>query len=1077
MASRTDPERAGDDLALPLRQGLQAAAACARALAAPAERHRIGGLWGSSAALAAAVLAAGRGRCVAVAPTAEAADALVLDLPLLAPGLQVVLLPVEEEGLPEGPELSANRSERLVALAGLADGGEGVLVVPGPVLLENPPAPEGESLPIARGERVDRDALVARLVAAGMARVPLVAAPGELSVRGDILDIYPWAARNPVRLELIDDVVDELRRFEVDSQVSVEVLERVTLPLGGAPGRAGPAERLTRRLPDDMPVFILDPPRLADRLAEVAFEHGIAPREIKAELAALAAHPGADLYPLALGDPDRDIGVATVGGDRRPEQEVLAGWREAGRTVLLLSDSEAESARLGELLAERGCRPGPDLRLRVGRLSTGFALPAPGPVVVHHHELIGRRPVRRSRPRRVIATRALDSLAELQAGDFVVHLTHGVARFQGMERLAREQGEEDFLVLEFAEDTRLYVPASRIDLVERFVGADSRGPKLDRIGGRTWKNRKEKVARAVADLASQLLSLQASRSAGEGFAFPPDDPLQARFEDAFPYEDTPDQATAWAAIREDMERPRPMDRLLVGDVGFGKTEVAVRAAFKAVLARRQVAVLVPTTILAEQHFETFSRRMAEEAVRIEVLSRFRGASAQDAVVAELLAGKVDIVIGTHRLLGKDVKIPQLGLVIVDEEQRFGVAHKERLKELRATVDVLTLSATPIPRTLHMAMSGLRDIASIRTPPPGRRPVVTKVSYDDDAVLRKALIHEVGRGGQAFVLHNRVQTIGTMLERVRALLPTARAALAHGQMASDELREVVEAFARGEVDVLVCTAIIESGIDIPRANTIIVTDSHRFGLADLHQLRGRVGRENVQAWAYLLVPHEKLPGDAERRLKAIEEYSSLGSGLPIALRDLELRGAGNLLGSEQSGHIMTVGYDMYCRLLRAAVARSRGQRVEEEPGEIEVDLGLTAFLPADYVTDAGVRMSLLRRLAAAGVRHLETIEREIVDRFGRLPVPARELLDLFRLRRLVRQAGLSSVLADGFGGAVLTVGDERDFTRAAPFDARELQPVAPRRWRVDWPASVASPSDRLAWLLARLSRKPAPARAR
>jgi transcription-repair coupling factor (superfamily II helicase) len=677
--------------------------------------------------------------------------------------------------------------------------------------------------------------------------------------------------------------------------------------------------------------------------------------------------------------------------------------------------------------------------------------------------------VRRSRARRVIATRALDSLAELHPGDYVVHLTHGVAVYRGMERLAREQGEEDFLLLEFAEETRLYVPASRIDLVERFVGGDTRGPKLDRIGGRTWKRRKDRVARAVADLASELLNLASARGGGEGHAFPPDDPLQARFEAAFPYEDTPDQETAWAQIRADMETPRPMDRLLVGDVGFGKTEVAVRAAFKAVLAGKQVAMLVPTTILAEQHHETFARRMAEEPVRIEVLSRFVGEAEQRAVLADLAHGKVDIVNGTHRLLGQDVRIPELGLVIVDEEQRFGVAHKERLKRLRTTVDVLTLSATPIPRTLHMALSGLRDIASLQTPPPGRRPVLTKVGYDEDGTLRAAILHETGRGGQVFVLHNRVQGIDGVLERVRRLVPTARTDCAHGQLAAGDLRAVVEAFAGGELDVLVCTSIIESGIDIPRANTIIVTDSQRYGLADLHQLRGRVGREQTQAYAHFLVPRDAgLGGDAGRRLKAIEEYASLGSGLPIALRDLELRGAGNLLGSEQSGHILTVGYVMYCRLLRRAVQGARGRVQDGEPGEIEVELGVTAFLPAEYVPDPGVRMSLLRRMAAAGNRRLDTLERELADRFGRIPPPARELLSLFRLRHMVRLAGISSLLLDGFGGIVITVTDERAWDARGPFPREQLSTLSPGRWRYALPEAVRTPEQRLAHLLQRFA---------
>ena len=1071
-------------MARALRAALGGLPAIASALE-PLERRALGGAWGSSAALACGSLAAGRGRSIAIAPSAESADALLLDLAFLFPELPVVLLPVEELLLSSGPELAANRSERLVALASLDAPGDGLLVVPGPVLLEELPATEGARLELAAGATIDREALLARLTDAGLARMSLVASPGEFSLRGDILDIYPWAADHPVRVELLDEQIEELRRFEVDSQRSIETLRSISLPLGGqprpspaAPGWAVPRDlRLPSRLPEGAAVFVVDPPQLKDRLAEVAFELGAPPREIDWALQQLAARPGVDFYSLGLGEPERDLGMSSVSGASRPEQERLAAWRAERRLIFVLCDTEAEAERLGEVLAERGCPPGSDLSLLPGRLSAGFAFPGSGPVVVHHHELIGRRPVRRSRPRRVIATRALDNLAELNPGDHVVHLTHGVGVYRGMERLAREQGEEDFLLLEFAEETRLYVPASRIDLVERFIGADGggKGPKLDRIGGKTWKRRKEKVARAVADLAAELLTIQAARTQGQGFAFPPDDSQMGRFEASFPFEDTPDQGAAWALVRLDMQSERPMDRLLVGDVGFGKTEVAVRAVFKAVLAGKQAAVLVPTTILAEQHHETFSRRMAEEPVRIEVLSRFRSEGESHVVLKDLEVGKVDIVIGTHRLLGRDVKFKDLGLVVVDEEQRFGVEHKEHLKALRTTVDVLTLSATPIPRTLHMAMSGLRDIAAIKTPPPGRRAVITKVGYDEDGVLRAAILHETARGGQVFVLHNRVESIGEVVGRVSRLVPTARIGMAHGQLPSSELREVIDRFSDGELDVLVCTAIVESGIDIPRANTIVVTDSQRYGLADLHQLRGRVGREHVQAYAHFLVARdEPLAGDAQRRLKAIEEYTSLGSGLPIALRDLELRGAGNLLGPEQHGHILTVGYDMYCRLLRRAVAQAKGQKVEEEPGEIEVELGLTAFLPATYVPDEAVRMSLLRRLASAGGRKLEALEREMVDRFGKIPPAARQLVELFRLRALVRQAGLSSMLVDGFGGVVLTIGDDRAWERASPFAEHELTWISIERRRHALPERASTPAERLRYLLERFTpaKKPA-----
>ncbi|MCB9898698.1 MAG: transcription-repair coupling factor [Planctomycetes bacterium] len=1042
-------------------------------LLAGARRADVAGLWGSAPAVVVGAACEGRGRIVALAPSPETAESLVLDLSTFFPELAVSLLPVSEEDAVVGPELKANRSERLFALATLDETTDGVLVIPAAVLLEALPAPDGERVVVARGGKLDRERLLAQLAEAGFERVPLVAAPGEVSLRGDILDVYPWAAEHPVRIELFDDEVEDLRRFSVDSQRSVETLDVVTLSLGSGDARS---TTLLDVLGLDTTVLLVDPPKIKDRLAEASFERGVEPRRVTWMLERLHDRPGGDLFALDVGLPETDVSLQSVGGDPRSEEEVLRAWQESGRRVALLSDTEADNERLAQRLAEGGFPLDGTLVFCAGRVTAGFAFPAGGPVLVQHHELLGRRAVRRRRPKRVVATRALDSLAELNPGDYVVHLLHGVARYHGMERLAREQGEEDFLVLEFAEDSKLYVPASRIDLVERFIGGDVRGPKLDKLGGKTWRRKKEKVSQAVQDLAAELLEIQARR-AGEGHAFPPEDKIEVRFALSFPYEDTPDQHTSWHQVRGDMEKSRPMDRLVVGDVGFGKTEVAVRAAFKAVMGGKQVAVLVPTTILAEQHHETFARRMSEEPVRVESLSRLSGDAATTDILADLRAGKVDVVIGTHRLLGSKVKFKDLGLVVVDEEQRFGVVHKERLKQLKSSVDVLTLSATPIPRTLHMALSGLRDISTIRTPPPGRRPVVTRVTYESDELLQNALRHELHRDGQVFLLHNRVETIGRVLDRVHTLVPHARAAYAHGQMPTREMQGVVDAFARGELDVLVCTTIVESGIDIPRANTIIVLDAQRFGLADLHQLRGRVGREDTQAYAFFLVPPGKLGEQAERRLKAIEEFSSLDAGLPIALRDLELRGAGNLLGAEQSGHIMAVGYDMYCRLLQKAVAAAQGKPVADEPGEVEVDLGLVAFLPADYVPDEALRMALLRRLAHAGRRKLAALVDEMVDRFGELPEPAKELVDLFELRRLVRLAGVASLAADGLGGMTIAIADEQAFTDRHPFRPEEIYLITPRQIRVPWPRGIETPRQRLRYLLERFQSRARAATAR
>jgi transcription-repair coupling factor (superfamily II helicase) len=1040
---------------------LAACAPVARLTAGGSTRVDIGGAWGSAAAAIVGSAADEAGRIIAVTGGIDVAEALALDLGELFPELPVNLLPVAESELEMGPERRANRSERLVALASIEEPGDGVLVVSAASLLESLPAPDGASITVSRGSTVDRDRLLAALTDAGFDRVPLVAAPGEVSVRGDIVDVYPWAAASPVRIELFDEDVEDLRRFEVDTQRSVEVLDSVDIKLGNGDGER---RNFNELVPSGTTILLVDPGRVRDRLVEVAFETKAPPRVVDAALEHVAHRSGGDLYSLDLGQAGSDLSVHSIETTHRPLESTLGAWREAGSEITVLCDSEGERDRLVATLASHSLGADPGLRIAVGRLATGFAVPDGGPIVVHHHELIGRRAVRRGRPRRVVATRALDSLAELTAGDYVVHLLHGVARYRGMQRLTRDQGEEDFLLLEFAEDTKLFVPASRIDLVERFIGGDAKGPKLDRIGGKTWTRKKDKVRDAVMDLASELLSVQAARRGEDGISFPADDPMVSRFERTFAYEDTPDQATAWQAVREDMAKPRSMDRLVVGDVGFGKTEIAVRAAYLAVLSGRQAAVLVPTTILAEQHYETFQHRMSEEPVRVEVLSRLKKPSEVKAILKDASDGKVDILIGTHRLLAKDVKFRDLGLVVVDEEQRFGVVHKEKLKALRSTVDVVTLSATPIPRTLHMAMSGLRDISKISTPPPGRRPVITRVTHESDEIIRDALRHELHRGGQVFVLHNRVQSIARMLEKIRSLVPHARVSFAHGQMPARELRSVVDEFAGGQLDVLVCTTIIESGIDIPRANTIVVTDSHRFGLADMHQLRGRVGRESTQAYAFFLVPREKFADKAERRLKAIEEFSSLDAGLPIALRDLELRGAGNLLGAEQSGHIMAVGYDMYCRLLRSAVAQSKGKPAEDEPGEVEVDLGLSAFLPTEYIPDEAIRMSVLRRLAMSGKKKAKGIETELTDRFGPIPPPARELLDLFQLRRYVRLAGIGSLAADGLGGMLIQLVDKEAFEKRHPFRPDQLYLITPERLRVAWPEHVTTPTSRLSYLL-------------
>ncbi|MCK6483558.1 MAG: transcription-repair coupling factor [Phycisphaerae bacterium] len=619
--------------------------------------------------------------------------------------------------------------------------------------------------------------------------------------------------------------------------------------------------------------------------------------------------------------------------------------------------------------------------------------------VVGHHELFHRFQ-RRRRLRQVTAARPIESFLDLKAGDFVVHALHGIAKFMGMKTLQKTHGSktEEYLALQFADEAVLHVPANQIDLVQKYVGPGAAAPKLSTLGGTRWKSARARVEEAVTDFAGELLRIQAEREAREGIAYPADTPWQREFEAAFLFNETPDQLRAAGEIKSDMARPRPMDRLLCGDVGYGKTELAIRAAFKAAEYGRQVAVLVPTTVLAEQHYETFRERMAEYPFTVERLSRFRSAAEQRQIVDRVRKGHVDILIGTHRILSRDVQFSDLGLVIIDEEQRFGVEHKELLKHLRTMVDVLTLTATPIPRTLHMSMVGLRDISALETPPLDRRSIVTRVTAWSDALVREAVLRELNRDGQVYFVHNRVASIHRMAARLGRIVPEARIVVGHGQMPGDELEDVMVRFVRRQADVLLCTTIIESGIDIPTANTILINRADMFGLADLHQLRGRVGRYKHRAHCYLLLsPDRPLTSNAARRLKAIEEYSDLGSGFRIAMRDLEIRGAGNVLGPEQSGHIAAVGYEMYCRLLEQAVRRMKGLPPDEPP-DVHLELNVEAHVPKSYIPSERQRMEVYRRITACRtLADVELAERDIADAHGKLPPQVETLLALADLR--------------------------------------------------------------------------------
>ncbi|TRO81981.1 transcription-repair coupling factor [Trichloromonas acetexigens] len=700
----------------------------------------------------------------------------------------------------------------------------------------------------------------------------------------------------------------------------------------------------------------------------------------------------------------------------------LRQWREAGWRTLLVCHQQGQAERLIDLLAPEGMhpdfdptvsckrlRPG-DLVITLGELADGFRLPDEKLAVVTEEEIFGQR-VRR-RPRKDVRA-LLSSLAELKEGDYVVHADHGIGRYHGLLHLSMGPSEGDFLHLEYAGGDKLYLPVERIEKVQKYVGGEGQTPRLDKMGGGAWEKAKFKARAAVEELARELLKIYARRELSQGFAYSPPDRVFREFEAAFPYEETPDQLQAIQEVLADMESPRPVDRLVCGDVGYGKTEVAIRAAFRAALDGRQVAVLVPTTVLARQHWETFRERFKGYPVEVDMVSRFRSPAEMKQVLERAAAGQVDILIGTHRILQRDVRFKNLGLVIIDEEQRFGVSHKERLKKLRAEVDVITLTATPIPRTLHMSMMGMRDLSVIETPPVDRLAVRTYVTRFDDDLIREAILRELRRGGQVFFVHNQVKNIEAMAEFLRTLVPEAKIIVGHGQMGEKALEQVMVDFIEGKAQVLVCSTIIENGIDIPRANTIIINRADCFGLSQLYQLRGRVGRSRHRAYAYLLIPGEgSLTREARERLRVLQDLTELGAGFRVASHDLELRGAGDLLGARQAGQIAAIGFEMYTELLEETIDELKGLEREEKI-DPEVRLGLSAFLPEKYLPDPNQRLVFYKQLAAAeAVEELYDLADELRDRYGELPEPATLLIEVMKLRVLMKRLKVEQAEYDG-----------------------------------------------------------------
>ncbi len=892
------------------------------------------------------------------------------------------------------------------------------LVITESQMEEEVPAPDSlreDSMTLRSGFSKEPGPLAEVLEKWGYERQPQVFARGQFAMRGGILDVFSWQQQFPVRVEFFDTEIESLREFDLDRQTSLRKIEKCEI-LRAFAGKSK-----------------LVPLRNILKGFQLVRVEPVDPNEPDAGVSiGSALDPDApSLLPIsACEEAAFSAGDFVMDAARRERFFAqLREWKSEGWKVALFCDNEGERERFCELCREHGGDPSAIIPLE-GDQGRGFICTPAKLAVLTDSDLFGRsisRRIKRLARRRegLFANRAAGDPTEFEEGDFVVHLEHGIGRFLGMQRM---DGSE-VLALEFAADSRLYVPVEQAWQVSRYIGLGKRHPSLSDLGSKKWDQAKSRAQRAVFEYAQQMLSLQAIRETAGGFSFPPDGVWQQEFDDAFVFEETPDQARAIEAAKRDMESPLPMDRLICGDVGFGKTEVAIRAAFKAVMGGKQVAFLAPTTVLAQQHFHTLRERMSDYPIRIEMLSRFRTHAEQTRTVAGLASGEVDIAVGTHRLISPDVLWKDLGLLIVDEEQRFGVHHKELLKERFRLVDVLTLSATPIPRTLYLALMGARDMSVIETPPPNRQPVETVVCGYDERILRDAIQRELTRGGQVYVLHNRVRTIEKLASRVRELVPQARVAIGHGQMGEKELEEVMGKFVEGKVDVLVSTTIIESGLDIPNANTILIDRADLFGLADLYQLRGRVGRSGVKAYAYLMLPRSLLSvGAARKRISAIKQYSRLGAGFQIAMRDLEIRGAGNILGTAQSGHIITVGFDLYCKLLRTAVDKLKGHssgitrhcpvRLDFVAGSEGEDLSpawmIPAYLPTSYLQEAKLRIESYRRLNEAGsVDALEALKNEWKDRFGPLPLAVENLILRSRvsLEAASRKIGMVEVRDD------------------------------------------------------------------
>jgi transcription-repair coupling factor (superfamily II helicase) len=1007
------------------------------------------GLAGSLTALLLAYLFEKRGEqllCVSESP--ESSDRLKEDLDTLLGKGAAASFPSRGKhryGLP-GEDI-ASRSLRLETLQRLIEGEALIVVATAESAMSPLPAPgevAGRRIELAVGKTIDFEGLVAQLVDLGFNREEIVELPGDMSVRGGLIDLFPYSSEAPVRVEFFGDQVESIREFDPATQRSRSRVDKVVIYPQHTDGGEGSdwlkEGSLLDYLNPNTLIFIDHPDLIRAGFAPqrsasdedgdlwdwqhheeerevlmtrwAQFEEGVRERPSVWNY----AFRGSETQILDFGARPPESFHGSLKVLRQRVEEILQGENSPSRQteVFFLCETQGHAHRMTEIFADEGMEY-PNLHVGVCPLHSGFVFPQAGLVVYTDHEFYGR--IRRLRlPRRFRQGLTPRQLRTLNVGDFVVHVDHGIGVYRGLKKISVHGHERECLQIEYRDGDIVYVPLERMDRVQKYSSREGMVPRLSKLGSPEWDRLKARTKKRVQDIARELIELYAARKAMQGHAFSSDTPWQRELEASFVYEETPDQLRAILEVKRDMESPKPMDRLVCGDVGYGKTEVAIRAAFKAVMDGKQVAMLVPTTVLAQQHYGTFRQRLEKFPIKVEMLSRFRTAAEQKQVVHGLKKGIVDIVIGTHRLLSKDVEFRNLGLLIIDEEQRFGVRHKERLKALRATVDVLTLTATPIPRTLHMSLMGARDMSNINTPPRNRLPIVTEVVPFNRDFIRQAILREVERGGQVFFVHNRVKSIYKVAAMLESLLPDVSFAVAHGQMSERELERVMLDFIDEKYQVLVSTMIIESGLDISNVNTILVNRADKFGLAQLYQLRGRVGRSERRAYCYLLIPPiEMLTPEAIKRLQTVEEFTDLGSGFQIAMRDLEIRGAGNLLGAEQSGFIDALGFDLYCRILDEAVAELKEERDAEIEGpktisiDTKLDFDGDAYLPQEYVSIGSERVNLYRRLVEAdSLDAIDAIRDELRDRFGRLPLPAENLLHYVSFKLLGSRLGLQKL---------------------------------------------------------------------